>query len=89
MKPDAFKFTAENKMIKISERYIVLYRISISGQEMESQVPPKYCYLPTKLYCVRTLYNHRRERLKSQRKLLFLLGLRHPVTKPVTQGLLL
>jgi hypothetical protein len=84
MKPDAFKFTVENKVIKISERCI-----SISGQEMESQPPPKRCYLPTKLYGFKPLYNHRRERLKSHRKLLLLLGLRHPVTKPVTEGLLL
>ena len=63
MKPDAFKFTVENKVIKISERYI-----SISGQEMESQAPLKRCYLPTKLYGVKPLYNHRRGRLKSHRK---------------------
>lgn len=84
MKPDAFKFTVENTAIKISEIYI-----AISGQEMESQAPPKRCYLPTKLYGVKSLYNHRRERLKSYRKLLLLLGLRHPVTKPMIQGLLL
>jgi hypothetical protein len=84
MKPDTFKFTIENKVIKISERYF-----SISRQEMESQTPPKRCYLPTKLYGVKTLYNHRRERLKPHRKLLLPLGLRHPVTKPMTQGLLL